>query len=396
MGLCPSFRETSTVSQGEGIDIEGEFAVSEGPLVVAYVSGHGFGHSTRMIEILRALCLARPDVRVDIRTTAPRSLYSEALPFSFDYRPVQLDVGVVQSDSLTVDPRATLQQYAALAANKQAVVDGEVRELRRLGPALVVADVPALAFDIAAELRLPGVAVANFSWDWIYEDYVQEMPEFEGLVAELRRSYGRADLLMRLPMTCPMTAFSRSIDVPLVARRSLRDPVDVRAALGLPSAAKLVLLSFGGMGVVLDSLPAARPGVIYVLTDSVRSVTLPPGYVSLPNRHLFEHGVAYEDLVAAVDVVMTKPGYGVVSECQANRTAMVYTSRGRFAEYPVLVDYVERNLPSSYLSPQDLRGGRWDQAIDEALSEPWPQTEVDADGASVIASRLLGYLGGAP
>ena len=30
---------------------------------------------------------------------------------------------------------------------------------------------------------------------------------------------------------------------------------------------------------------------------------------------------------------MTKPGYGIISECVANGTAILYTSRGRFAEY---------------------------------------------------------------
>ena len=43
---------------------------------------------------------------------------------------------------------------------------------------------------------------------------------------------------------------------------------------------------------------------------------------------LYDRGFRYEDLVAAVDVVLTKPGYGIVSECVANDTALLYTSRG--------------------------------------------------------------------
>ena len=43
----------------------------------------------------------------------------------------------------------------------------------------------------------------------------------------------------------------------------------------------------------------------------------------------------------AADVVVTKPGYGIIAECLANDTAIVYTSRGEFAEYDVLVDGAE-------------------------------------------------------
>ena len=52
---------------------------------------------------------------------------------------------------------------------------------------------------------------------------------------------------------------------------------------------------------------------------------------------LYAHGLRYEDVVGAVDVVITKPGYGIISECVANDTALLYTSRGHFVEYDVLV-----------------------------------------------------------
>ncbi len=48
-------------------------------------------------------------------------------------------------------------------------------------------------------------------------------------------------------------------------------------------------------------------------------------------------GLLYQDLVAAADVVVSKPGYGIVSECVANGTALLYTSRGRFIEYDLFV-----------------------------------------------------------
>ena len=66
------------------------------------------------------------------------------------------------------------------------------------------------------------------------------------------------------------------------------------------------------------------------------------------------HGLTYQDVVAAADVVISKPGYGIVSECIANNTALVYTSRGRFAEYDVFVAEMPRVLRCRFLSQDDL------------------------------------------
>ena len=59
---------------------------------------------------------------------------------------------------------------------------------------------------------------------------------------------------------------------------------------------------------------------------------------------MYDAGLRYEDLVGAVDVVITKPGYGIISDCVANGTAMLYTPRGRFAEYEVMVREMPRLL----------------------------------------------------
>ena len=65
------------------------------------------------------------------------------------------------------------------------------------------------------------------------------------------------------------------------------------------------------------------------------------------------YGVRYEDLVAAADVVVTKPGYGIVSECIANGAALLYTSRGHFVEHDVFVSEMPRVLRCRFIDQQD-------------------------------------------
>ena len=73
---------------------------------------------------------------------------------------------------------------------------------------------------------------------------------------------------------------------------------------------------------------------VYVVTTGHAlggSGRTPDGLVLLDDRGVYESGLRYEDLVHAADAVETKPGYGIIAECLAHETALLYTSRGHFA-----------------------------------------------------------------
>ena len=141
------------------------------------------------------------------------------------------------------------------------------------------------------------------------------------MLPTIRRAYATTTCALRLPLHGgfePMAAVTR--DIPFIARQSSRDPAETRDALGVGTGLPLVLASFGAYGA---DLPVERllQSDRFTLVDPRREP--PPGFV-------------YQDLVAAADVVVSKPGYGIVSECVANQTALLYTSRGRFVEYDAL------------------------------------------------------------
>ena len=103
-------------------------------------------------------------------------------------------------------------------------------------------------------------------------------------------------------------------------------------------------------------------------------------------------GLRYLDVIGAVDVVLTKPGYGIVTDCIAAGTRMIYTDRGDFPEYPILVAGMAEFLPCAYVSNEDVRTGRLAEALDSVLGEPFPPPPR-LDGAEVAARRLLGGSG---
>jgi hypothetical protein len=55
--------------------------------VVFYISGHGLGHASRDIEVMRALLARRPDLPIVVRTSAPRWLFERTAPAVVDCSP---------------------------------------------------------------------------------------------------------------------------------------------------------------------------------------------------------------------------------------------------------------------------------------------------------------------
>ena len=115
-------------------------------MIVFYVSGHGFGHASRDIEVLNALLDQRPHLadRIIVRTPAPRWLFDLTLRAPLRFEPTETDTGIVQIDSLRLDADATIRRAAAFYRNFDARAATEAGWLQQTGRAGVqVAQHPA-------------------------------------------------------------------------------------------------------------------------------------------------------------------------------------------------------------------------------------------------------------
>ena len=387
--MTPRRQETGGRRQEKSVDT-----------AVFYISGHGFGHASRQIEIIKALTAIRPDVQIVVRTSAPRWLFDRALTRSFSFAAGDPDTGVVQTDSLHVDAAQSIQRAWAFHRTLDARARTEAGVLERRHATLVAGDIPPLAFAAAAAADVPAVAIGNFTWDWIYEHYHDHLGAAPDLLPVIRNAYATAAQAWRLPMTHDFGVFPRVSDAPLVARHARRPADETRQALGLPADRPLVLVSFGRYGLsVIDWAKVIEQndfGVV-LTRDPTDTGPIPPPTTGdgvlfdVDITTAFDRGIHYEDLVAAVDVVLTKPGYGIIAECAANGTALVYTSRGDFAEYAVLVEAMPRLLRCAYIAQHDLLAGRWAPAVRRVLNQATVERTA-TNGAQVVARGLETYL----
>jgi L-arabinokinase len=367
--------------------------------IVFYVSGHGFGHTSRTIEVIREVLLRRPQASIVVKTSAPERIFRRALDNRMTFIEMSCDAGMIQIDSLNVDTSRSIHEARAFQRRLPELAGVEAAFLRRIGARAVVGDIPPLAFASAAAAGVPSIAIGNFTWDWIYEGYPEESPE--DLTREIRSVYRTAGRVLRLPMAGGFEGLEAiTADIPFIARQSRRDPDEIRAALNLRArtgGTPLVLMSFGGYGVEgLDTAALGRLKDYTIATTDLPAgghrIRPAPGIVYISEQDLHARGLHYEDLVRAADVVATKPGYGIISEAIANDTAMLYTSRGRFVEYDVLVKAMPRYLRAQFIDRDNLLRGDWGPALTRLLSLPAAPEKPRLDGAAVAAEQILEFV----
>jgi len=360
--------------------------------VVFYISGHGFGHASREVEIINALGRAAPDARIVIRSAVSPSLLERTIQVPYELRPGACDSGIVQTTSVAHDDDATIAAAVAFYSTYDERVEAEARHLAEESIDVIVGDIPPIAFDVAGRLGVPSVAIANFTWDWIYETHAGLIDRAPWILPRIRQAYRRADLALELPFAGGFGVFTNVRRIPLVARRPTRGREDTRRFFGVPLDRPAALLSFGGYGMpsldvrTIDSRDWTLVATDRVLPDGAR--TRASNVVHIDERKFLGAGFRYEDLVSAVDVVVTKPGFGIVSECIACGTAMLYTSRGAFREYDVFVRDMPRVLRCRFISQDDLFAGRWRGALDDLLRQPPPPETMATDGADIAAAQI--------
>ena len=350
-----------------------------------YITAHGFGHAVRSLEVIGYLSKQSPKLEIFIVSVIPEYLITENVGTSMIVRRRSLDVGLVQKDSIRFDLDETLTEMQFLHDRQDSLVAEEAAFLKTQNIQGIVCDIPFLPFSAAQKLGIPSIGISNFTWDWIYQAYANSDSRWLPLVSWIRKSYQNCTLFLQLPMHGDCTVCPTIQDVPLIARRAKATREETRRILGLRPEARTYLIS-----VVALDLNEEAEKQLRNISDIVflykRPLKLNFGVC------IDDFSVAYADVVAAVDGVVTKPGYGIVSECLVNNTPIIYTDRGHFPEYDVLVQQMTKHLPTSYISPSDLYAGRWESAIKDLENQPPRISTMPSNGAEVCASKILGLL----
>jgi len=360
------------------------------PNIALYASAHGYGHTARCLEVARQIVKLNSHAVVYLMSDVMDSFFLGEDHSRIKRRRLKMDAGIHQVDGVTLDLPGTLNDLKQLEIASDDLIDAEVEFLRREKISVALCDLPHLAFEALAVAGVPAYGLSNFSWDWIYQAYVREYPLFLPHIERIRKSYRSVIKLFRLPFGNPMRVFRDVENIHLVARTSPLSKEAARKKLKIGKSESIILFSFGGFGLDLELKRSLAKDVIMISTDP--SPDPGPPFRHFTDEKLAAWGLRYPDLVAAADAVISKPGYGIVSECIANRTPLLYAPRGDFREYPVLVREMKKHLPSRLITLKTLSAGNWLNAFNELKSQPFPPPYA-VDGAKTVAEKLLAVAG---
>ena len=358
------------------------------PLIWAAISGHGFGHAAQVVPVLNALGHLVPNLRALLRTTVPTAFFKDRLTIPWEISAVQQDIGCVQNGPMTIDVEATWREHHRFHSSWDDRLQTEIEAVRVADPDIVLADTPYLALAAGKAAAIPTIALISFTWDLVLSEYIAPPSVDGGAILQLiRQAYAQADLALRITPAPKMEIFQRVIDIGPIAEPAPSAREQLTECLGLAPGERTVLVGFGGIPLTsvpfdkLESLSTYR--FLFdgpVPEESTRFLSTK----SLP--------FSFKRLMASVDVIMTKPGYGTLVEAVALQTPMVYVRRYNFADEQPLVEYLHRYGRGVELSLDDFTNGHWEEALHRVHSLPVPPAPVvPATGAGDAAAHLFSY-----
>ena len=337
-----------------------------------------------MVPVLNALDRLVPNLRVLLRTMVPASFFEHCLTVPWELSAAEQDIGCIQNGPLTIDIDATWREHNRFHLTWDDRIHVEVEAMRAARPDMILADTPYLA---GAQAAIPTVALVSFTWDLILSEYPVP-PDIAGwtLLQSIRQAYAKADLALRITPAPKMELFPSLIDIGPIAEPAASAREQLAALVRLAPEERAVLVGFGG--IPKTSLPFVQlePLTNYRFLFDGPSPSDSARFISTKSLPL-----SFKTLLASVDIILTKPGYGTLVEAVALGIPLVYVRRYNFADEQSLVDYLHQHGRGVELTREDFSGGRWEPAIQSALNLPIPTAPAAVTGAEEAASHLVRF-----
>lgn len=358
------------------------------PSICYFVSDYGMGHAARSIAVIRRILAKWPDARITVKTDGPHDFMQTSLP-SCTHSRTKNDIGVVlDTERPTVNREETAVLLSDWIRSWDAYISREQEFCRSEGINCIISDIVPQAFPVASRLGIPGIAISNFSWHFIFSSLFGETPE----VKTLHGAYALADTALMLPFHEPMEIFPVRKEIGLISREVTISSDQIREQLGIGPDEPLIYLSTGGRlhPAVLKTVQDAIDAGIRVLVSSHAASGL-RGVCVIPNDEM-----ETQNYLAACNLIVTKCGYSTISEAVFARVPLLLYRREGFSEDPALISAVAARGYGREILWEELCAGTWWRECIGSDKYGWMQTNgnetsssgIPASGADDVISVL--------
>jgi uncharacterized protein (TIGR00661 family) len=318
-----------------------------------YISDYGYGHASRDIAIIRRLSNELNGVKIYIKTDGPFHFVHQSLPQK-NVKVIQIknDIGVVfKENSVTVDRERTKKMVDEWVDSWDGYIQSERGFCEKHKINLILSDIVPQPFIVADELGIPSIAISNFTWHYIFYNLFGDIPATE----RIKESYQCADIALALPFNEEMNTFKKKKEISLVSREITGDRQDMRRKCGISDDELLVYVGVGksfNPSFLRSMKPIEALNVKFLFSSNAE--LLFENMVMIPSNE-----TETQNYIAMCDLVVSKTGYGTVSEAIRARIPMFLLKRDGFKEDELIGNKVEELGIGRYISEESFLDGTW-------------------------------------
>ena len=358
------------------------------PHLLVAISSHGFGHLSQVAPVVNRLNELIPQLKITVRAALPEAQLRSRLHHFDTLQHATDDFGMVMNHAFSVDTQASLARYQSLHQEWDHKVKALAQQLMDAEVDVVLADVPYLPLAAAQVAGIPSVALCSLNWADILSHYVG-LDKPQPIINTMYAAYQSARYFLQPApsMAMPKLGNQRAIGpccAPGVSQRqTLLSTVQQHKTLNNPW---LVLVGMGGIPfeLSLEHWPTQHQGRPLCYLVSPASANTHPNALSVEAT-----GLSYADLVASVDVIITKPGYGMFAEAAAAGVPVLFTARGEWPETEALVTWLQDKAHCAQITTEALRAGAFEKELSRLLTQG-PYTPVAPSGNDEAAALIAG------
>jgi hypothetical protein len=345
------------------------------------ISAHGLGHLAQTAPVLDALASLVPTLRLTVRSAISRERLEHRIAVDFEYLAEARDFGFVMHNAVDIDLAASAQRYREFHADWPQRVAAEADWLRRQRVDAVLSNVAYLPLAAAAAAGIPAAGLCSLNWADLFAHYFGDEPWAADIHAQMLAAYNSATGFLCISPGLPMSGIERRHEIAPIAGIGRRDRLRVSQMLDLDDSERWLLLAMGGMEfrLPLEDWPRT-PGVNWLV----------PGEWQATREDVRGFDIAdlsFTDLLASVDAVITKPGYGTFVEAACSGIPILYVERKDWPETSCFAAWLAAHARAEALSRDQLMKGNFIDALNRLWQAPAPP--VPPAGGALEAARWL-------
>ena len=355
------------------------------PHLLLALSGHGYGHLAQCAPVVNRLRQQLPELVLTVCGSLPHAVVAARINGEFDYQQAELDPVLCMLNAWEVDAGASRQVYRRFHRDWEHGYQHDIDLLEQVNPDLVLADIPYRILSAAAQCGIPATGLCSLNWAAIYAAYCEDNAEDRHILEQILDGYRAAGLFLAPTPAIPMPGLDNVVTTGPIARQGKRQQEALRARCVVDREVQTVLVALGGIPtrLPLENWPAIA-GVSWVFTEVVQSHR--GDLVDFSSLKL-----PFIDVLASVDMILTKPGYGTYAEAVCNGIPVLTIARRDWPETGYLNNWVRQHGHLEVMTVEQFCSGDFAPQVNALLAkETGPG--IAPDGIRQAAERIRSQL----